>query len=515
MMFETSDIDEWTGSLRVWTYWTHPNAIPIRHTTIPAMRTADPLRAPPMNDTAFRSGMLMSDSPARADGMRDAASAAHAPICHALGIFILWEGLWETVGPNVAGPPKLAPVLFGPPPASIRPMDRVQELREVETRLCEALLGQGDAVLVIMGGNSDLYTLDPSLGVGRLRAEGDPLIGGPRRRQALRRPCLGPAVVVAGALPGRSFGNHLRFKHLGKLRRLVGVGDPRDERHVPVGMELVEAPGPVEERVPALVVGEVLRGTGVRHELHRPVRADLIEPVADVQRLVLVAHEVDDHAQRLELRDPPVPAALEDAHGLAGHVDHVVGVGVGPVGLVGIRAQREVDVVPLAVLREFGVEPERLGIGAERARVEQRGAQVVHVDGDRGQVVAAEYLHDVAARVGGQVLLGDERQGPVALRAPGVRGRGACQGKGEGGAGSAGFWGHACPQPRPFPPGLESLFWARAAPRGIPRQRLAFQARFPRDSRCRLPGWRNGRHFELKILTNAIDQLTTEVQRRT
>src|ERR1017187_10704318 len=50
-------------------------------------------------------------------------------------------------------------------------------------------------------------------------------------------------------------------------------------------MELVEAPGPVEERVPALVVGEVLRGTGVRHELHRPVRADLIEPVADVQRL--------------------------------------------------------------------------------------------------------------------------------------------------------------------------------------------------------------------------------------
>src|ERR1039457_1399082 len=85
MMFETSDIDEGTGSLRVWTYWTHPNAVPIRHTTSPAMRTADTLRAPPMHDTAIRSGMLMSDSPARADGMRDAASAAHAPICHALG----------------------------------------------------------------------------------------------------------------------------------------------------------------------------------------------------------------------------------------------------------------------------------------------------------------------------------------------------------------------------------------------------------------------------------------------
>src|SRR5271157_1843715 len=101
-------------------------------------------------------------------------------------------------------------------------MDRIQELGEMETRLCEAFLRQWDAILVIMGGKSDLYTLDSALGVGRFRAESDPIIGGPRRHQALRGPSLGPVVVVARVLPGGALRGHLRFQHLGELRRLLG-----------------------------------------------------------------------------------------------------------------------------------------------------------------------------------------------------------------------------------------------------------------------------------------------------
>src|ERR1019366_4860289 len=85
---ETLDIEEWTGSARVCTYCIQPKSIPTAHTTSPVRRTADPLREPPMNETAFRSGSLMSDSPARRDGTKDAASAAAAPNCQALCDFM-------------------------------------------------------------------------------------------------------------------------------------------------------------------------------------------------------------------------------------------------------------------------------------------------------------------------------------------------------------------------------------------------------------------------------------------
>src|SRR5271155_2735550 len=86
--FETAAIDECTGRLRTRMYCIQPNTIPARHTTRPTIRTVDPVRDPPMNDTAFRSGILMSDSPARRDGMQDTASAAAAPNFHLLGNFI-------------------------------------------------------------------------------------------------------------------------------------------------------------------------------------------------------------------------------------------------------------------------------------------------------------------------------------------------------------------------------------------------------------------------------------------
>src|ERR1700677_409929 len=68
MMLETAAIDECTGRFRVWMYCIQPKIMPPMHTTRPAKRTAEPVRDPPMNETAFRSGILMSDSLARTDG---------------------------------------------------------------------------------------------------------------------------------------------------------------------------------------------------------------------------------------------------------------------------------------------------------------------------------------------------------------------------------------------------------------------------------------------------------------
>src|ERR1017187_1388639 len=466
MMFETPDIEEWTGRLRVWTYWTQPKTIPTRHTARPAMRTADPLREPPMNDTAFRSGMLMSDSLARAEGMRVAGTAAAAPNCHSLGDFILKGRGLGTCLPENCRSEEFGRAFCGRR-ASIRPVDGIKELRKVVARLGEPCLRDGDAGLVIAGRKGDPDALYAALGVGSLGAERDPGVGGPRGREAFRGPSLGPAVVVTRAFPGGALRGHLRLEHPGELRDLVGARDLLDQRAVPVGVELVKAAGPEVERVAAPVVGKPLRGGGVRDELHRPVGADPVEPVADVERLVLVADEVDEHEERLALRDPPVAAALEDAHRLADHMDDVVGAGEGAVGLVGRGAERDVDVVPLAVLGELRVELERLRIGAERARVECRGPQLVHPDGDRGQVVVAEYLDDVAPRVGGQVLPGDSRQRPVALHAPGVGGRGECKGQEEGEGGPAGCGGHVFPQARPFPAGLERKFWGSGGRRPL------------------------------------------------
>src|SRR5579863_962138 len=89
MMFETAAIDEWTGRFLVWMYCIQPKAMPPRHTTRPIRRTAEPVREPPMNDTAFRSGILMSDSLARSDGTEDTANAAAMPNCQTLGNFML------------------------------------------------------------------------------------------------------------------------------------------------------------------------------------------------------------------------------------------------------------------------------------------------------------------------------------------------------------------------------------------------------------------------------------------
>src|ERR1017187_9749809 len=89
MMFETSAIDLCTGRFRVWMYWIQPHTVPPTHTRRPIIRTADPRSAPPMNETVCRSGILMSDSLARTDGMMDAASAAAVANCHALGNFML------------------------------------------------------------------------------------------------------------------------------------------------------------------------------------------------------------------------------------------------------------------------------------------------------------------------------------------------------------------------------------------------------------------------------------------
>src|SRR5580692_2112998 len=89
MMFDTADIEECTGRLRVWMYCIQPKTIPPMQTTRPIRSTAEPVRDPPMNDTAFRSGILMSDSLARTDGIKDTANAAAAPHCQALGNFML------------------------------------------------------------------------------------------------------------------------------------------------------------------------------------------------------------------------------------------------------------------------------------------------------------------------------------------------------------------------------------------------------------------------------------------
>src|ERR1700722_8398406 len=123
MMFETADIDECTGRLRVWMYCIQPKTMPPRHTTRPIRRTADPVRDPPMNDTAFRSGILMSDSLARRDGTEDTANAAAAPNCQALGNFMLkGRGLVWREPAKAAGSGR---VYCKIPALSLRPLDRV------------------------------------------------------------------------------------------------------------------------------------------------------------------------------------------------------------------------------------------------------------------------------------------------------------------------------------------------------------------------------------------------------
>src|SRR5580700_9269539 len=106
MMFDTADIEECTGRLRVWMYCIQPKTIPPTQTTSPIRSTAEPVRDPPMNDTAFRSGILMSDSLARRDGIEDAVNAAAAPNCQALGNFMLntrglvWQEPAKAFGPR-------------------------------------------------------------------------------------------------------------------------------------------------------------------------------------------------------------------------------------------------------------------------------------------------------------------------------------------------------------------------------------------------------------------------------
>src|ERR1700690_527840 len=113
--FDTADIDEWTGRLRVWMYWIHPKTIPATHTKRPAMRPVDPVRAPPMNDTAFRSGILMSDSLARADGMQERAIAAAAPKFHRVGDFIMNWRVSDTDSWKIfARPPRLGESIVEP-----------------------------------------------------------------------------------------------------------------------------------------------------------------------------------------------------------------------------------------------------------------------------------------------------------------------------------------------------------------------------------------------------------------
>src|SRR5580698_1447040 len=89
MMLETAAIEEWTGRFRVWMYCIQPKIIPPMQTTRPIMSTADPLSEPFMKETEFRSGILMSDSLARTDGIRATANAAAAPNFDTLGNFML------------------------------------------------------------------------------------------------------------------------------------------------------------------------------------------------------------------------------------------------------------------------------------------------------------------------------------------------------------------------------------------------------------------------------------------
>jgi hypothetical protein len=88
-MFETVDIEECTGRFRVWMYCIHPKSIPRTQTARPMRSTAEPVRDPPMNDTAFRSGILISDSLARTDGIKNEANAAAMPKRPNLGNFML------------------------------------------------------------------------------------------------------------------------------------------------------------------------------------------------------------------------------------------------------------------------------------------------------------------------------------------------------------------------------------------------------------------------------------------
>jgi hypothetical protein len=73
IVFETVLMDLCTGRFLVCTYCSRPNSAPSAHTTNPSMSTVFPVSEPPRNETACRSGMLMSDSLARAGDV--AASA--------------------------------------------------------------------------------------------------------------------------------------------------------------------------------------------------------------------------------------------------------------------------------------------------------------------------------------------------------------------------------------------------------------------------------------------------------
>ena len=90
MMFETVAIEAWTGRFFVWMYWIHAED----HADQADDKAGHAERrnrssAPPMKETVLRSGSLMSDSLARRDGMKDAASMAAAPYCHALCFFMV------------------------------------------------------------------------------------------------------------------------------------------------------------------------------------------------------------------------------------------------------------------------------------------------------------------------------------------------------------------------------------------------------------------------------------------
>ena len=77
-----------TGSAFVWRYWSHPKMTPATHTARPISRTWGPERAPPKNETALRSGILMSDSLARRLGAWSADNAVAVANVQNLGSFI-------------------------------------------------------------------------------------------------------------------------------------------------------------------------------------------------------------------------------------------------------------------------------------------------------------------------------------------------------------------------------------------------------------------------------------------
>src|SRR5688572_18584810 len=102
MIWETADIERWTGRFRVWMYWSQPYTVPRAQTTRPIIRMVVPLNAPSKNVIVFRSGMWMSASLART---RDGAVAvnAAAPHCRELRSFIGGFSGRVRAGPDASG----------------------------------------------------------------------------------------------------------------------------------------------------------------------------------------------------------------------------------------------------------------------------------------------------------------------------------------------------------------------------------------------------------------------------